>query len=70
MLDDELNVLPISRGKDISVIGDSELKHGKQQKAAKEMKALKESLADTKVVGELVALAKTLDQVRAFYRQH
>lgn len=64
VLDDELNVLPISRGKDISAIDENDLKKGKGQKVEKELKELKESLAETKPVGELVKLARTLDQVR------
>ncbi|KZT67219.1 DUF699-domain-containing protein [Daedalea quercina L-15889] len=61
VLDDELNVLPISRGKDIEPI---EEERGKG-KAESELKDLKDSLADTKPVGELVKLAKTLDQAQA-----
>lgn len=61
VLDDELNVLPISRGKDIRPI---EEERGKG-KAESELKDLKDSLADTKPIGELVKLAKTLDQAQA-----
>ena len=61
VLDDELNVLPISRGKDIKPIEEG---RGKG-KAESELKDLKDSLADTKPVGELVKLAKTLDQAQA-----
>ncbi|GJJ13493.1 hypothetical protein Clacol_007747 [Clathrus columnatus] len=63
VLDDELNVLPISRGKDITLIDDTDVK-GKG-KAELELKELKDSLADTKPVGELVKLAKTIDQAQA-----
>ncbi|KZV81944.1 DUF699-domain-containing protein [Exidia glandulosa HHB12029] len=58
VLDDELNVLPISRGKDIQPV---ETGKGKD-KAEDQLKDLKESLSDTKPVGELVKLAKTVDQ--------
>lgn len=61
VLDDELNVLPISRGKDIVAI---EEERGKG-KAESELKDLKESLADTKPIGELIKLAKTVDQAQA-----
>lgn len=61
VLDDELNVLPISKGKDITPI---EEENGKR-KADVELKDLKDSLADTKPVGELVKLAKTIDQAQA-----
>ena len=61
VLDDELNVLPISRGKDITPIEEDRSK-GKENS---ELKDLKDSLADTKPVGELVKLAKTTDQAQA-----
>ncbi|OAX41419.1 DUF699-domain-containing protein [Rhizopogon vinicolor AM-OR11-026] len=61
VLDDELNVLPISKAKDITPI---EEERGKD-KVCSELKDLKDSLADTKPVGELVKLAKTLDQAKA-----
>ncbi|GBE83103.1 GNAT acetyltransferase 2-domain-containing protein [Sparassis latifolia] len=61
VLDDELSVLPISRGKDIVPLEEA---RGKS-KAESELKDLKDSLADTKPVGELVKLAKTLDQAQA-----
>lgn len=61
VLDDELNVLPISRGKDIKAIEEDRGK-GKDES---ELKELKNSLADTKPVGELVKLAKTVDQAQA-----
>lgn len=61
VLDDELNVLPISRGKDIKPIEEGRGK-GKEES---DLKDLKESLADTKPVGELVKLAKTIDQAQA-----
>ncbi|KAG9007769.1 N-acetyltransferase 10, partial [Tulasnella sp. 427] len=65
VLDDELNVLPISRGKDILPIEENDLKRGKGQKVEKELKELKDSLAETKPIGELVKLARTLDQAKA-----
>lgn len=61
VLDDELNVLPISRGKDIKPLED---KDGKTEEQT-ELTDLKQSLLDTKSVGELVKLAKTLDQAKA-----
>jgi N-acetyltransferase 10 len=62
VLDDELNVLPISRGKDIAPISDSS--KGKS-KADDELVELRTSLEETKPVGELVKLARTLDQAKA-----
>lgn len=61
VLDDELNVLPISKAKDITPIEED---RGKG-KVESELKDLKLTLADTKPVGELVKLAKTLDQAQA-----
>ena len=61
VLDDELNVLPISRGKDISPVSDDEL----PKPQTKELKELVESLADTKPADALVPLAKTVDQAQA-----
>jgi N-acetyltransferase 10 len=60
-LDDELNVLPISRGKDIVPLGDDK---GKGTKGEGELQGLKAALSDTKPVGDLVQLAKTVDQAR------
>lgn len=61
VLDDELNVLPISMAKDIVPIEED---HGKG-KVDVELKDLKNSLADTKPVGDLVKLTKTIDQAQA-----
>ncbi|CCL99539.1 uncharacterized protein FIBRA_01557 [Fibroporia radiculosa] len=61
VLDDELNVLPLSRGKDIVPL---EEERGKG-KAESELNDLKDSLADTKPIGDLVKLAKTIDQGQA-----
>ncbi len=61
VLDDELNVLPISRGKDITAVKE-ERRKGKEES---ELEKLKETLENTKPVGELVKLAKTVDQAQA-----
>ncbi|XP_006462977.1 hypothetical protein AGABI2DRAFT_224663 [Agaricus bisporus var. bisporus H97] len=61
-LDDELNVLPISRGKDITPLSDTP---GKEKEISSELKDLKDSLADTKPAGDLVKLSKTIDQAKA-----
>lgn len=65
VVDDELNVLPISGGKHVRQLPppDAELQ-GKTPKA-KELEEIKESLADTPPVGDLVKLAKTVDQAKA-----
>lgn len=64
VVDDELNVLPISGGKNVKPLPpptDSEA----DTPSGKELKQIKESLADTQPVGSLVTLAKTVDQAKA-----
>ncbi|KAK7545532.1 N-acetyltransferase-like protein [Phyllosticta citricarpa] len=65
VVDDELNVLPISGGKNVQPLPppDAELE-GKTPRA-KELETIKESLADSEPVGSLVQLAKTVDQAKA-----
>ncbi|KIM44748.1 hypothetical protein M413DRAFT_442705 [Hebeloma cylindrosporum] len=65
VLDDELNVLPISRGKDIKPIEDTPGKGKETDPAEYQLRELRESLADTKPAGDLVKLAKTIDQAQA-----
>ncbi|KAF8955773.1 DUF699-domain-containing protein [Flammula alnicola] len=65
VLDDELNVLPISRGKDIKPIEDTPGKGKETDPSEYQLRELRESLAETKPAGELVKLAKTLDQAQA-----
>lgn len=69
VLDDELNILPISsdqsenqdRGDVLDKISTA------QMKETKELNALVQSLADTQPSGALVALCKTLDQVSKYF---
>lgn len=61
MLDDELNVLPLSRGKDIALGKGEEDDRGRKRKA-EELKEMKESLGGVDIVGALAKLAKTIDQ--------
>ncbi|KAF2088345.1 N-acetyltransferas-like protein [Saccharata proteae CBS 121410] len=65
VVDDELNVLPISGGKSVQQLPppDPELEGKTPQ--AKELESIKESLADSQPVGSLVQLAKTVDQAKA-----
>lgn len=65
VLDDELNVLPISRGKDIKPIEDTPGKGKETDPVEYQLRELRESLADTKPAGDLVKLAKTIDQAQA-----
>ncbi|KAI8149132.1 GNAT acetyltransferase 2-domain-containing protein [Fennellomyces sp. T-0311] len=64
VVDDELNVLPISMGKHVKPLP---LKSGEEEKSEQEMELdeLKESLAETEPVGSLVKCAKTVDQAKA-----
>ncbi|WWC62855.1 uncharacterized protein I303_105453 [Kwoniella dejecticola CBS 10117] len=64
VLDDELNVLPLSKGKDITVGQDTEDDRGRKRKA-EELKGMKESLDGVDIVGSLAKLAKTVDQAKA-----
>ncbi|RHZ58217.1 hypothetical protein Glove_375g29 [Diversispora epigaea] len=62
--DDELNVLPISAGKNVKPL---QLKSPEESMTEQQiqLKELKTSLAETQPVGSLVATAKTLDQGKA-----
>lgn len=64
VIDDELNVLPISGGKEVKALPPPDLDQPKTPKQ-KELEELKESLQDTQPVGSLVNLAKTVDQAKA-----
>jgi N-acetyltransferase 10 len=64
VIDDEMNVLPISGGKNVIERKPTEDDDGKTP-AAKELEEIKESLADTQPVGSLVQLTKTVDQAKA-----
>ncbi|ERF70144.1 hypothetical protein EPUS_00331 [Endocarpon pusillum Z07020] len=65
VVDDELNVLPVSGGKNVKPLpppatGDEEVSETK-----KELKEIKDNLADTQPVGSLITLARTIDQAKA-----
>lgn len=64
VIDDELNVLPISGGKEVKALPPPDLDQPKTAKQ-QELDDLKESLQDTQPVGSLVSLAKTTDQAKA-----
>lgn len=64
VLDDELNVLPISKGKDIGLLKDGEDDRGRKKKA-EELKDMKENLDGVDIVGPLAKLTKTVDQAKA-----
>ena len=64
-VDDELNVLPISGGKNVKPLPPPEPEDEGKTKARKELDSIKESLVDTQPVGSLVQIARTVDQAKA-----
>jgi N-acetyltransferase 10 len=64
VIDDEMNVLPISGGKNVMALPPPDLDQPKSE-AQKELDSIKEALQDTQPVGSLVNLAKTVDQAKA-----
>ena len=64
-VDDELNVLPISGGKNVKPLPPPDPEDEGKTKASKELDSIKESLVDSKPVGSLVQIAKTVDQAKA-----
>lgn len=65
VVDDELNVLPISGGKNVKPLPPPESTDESSSGPKKELKEIKESLAETQPVGPLVSLARTTDQAKA-----
>ncbi|KAL8932339.1 MAG: hypothetical protein Q9216_006878 [Gyalolechia sp. 2 TL-2023] len=64
-VDDELNVLPISGGKNVKPLPPPDPDDGGKTEAKKELDGIKESLVDSQPVGSLAQLAKTVDQAKA-----
>ena len=64
-VDDELNVLPISGGKNVKPLPPPDPEDEGKTKARMELDGIKESLVDTQPVGSLVKIAKTVDQAKA-----
>ncbi|KAE8448520.1 killer toxin resistant protein [Mollisiaceae sp. DMI_Dod_QoI] len=64
VIDDELNVLPISGGKNVKALPPPDIDEPKTE-AQKELDNMKEELQATLPVGPLVTLAKTVDQAKA-----
>ena len=65
VLDDEFSVLPISREKNIIPIEPPpQKKREKERSTDTQLKDLNDSLSDTKPAGDLVKLAKTIDQAQ------
>ena len=64
-VDDELNVLPISGGKNVKPLPPPDPEEEGNTKARKELEGIKERLVDTQPVGSLVQIARTVDQAKA-----
>ncbi|RKF53383.1 RNA cytidine acetyltransferase [Golovinomyces cichoracearum] len=64
VIDDELNVLPISGGKNVVALPPADLDESKSE-SQQELDNMKEALQDTQPAGSLVTLAKTVDQAKA-----
>lgn len=64
VIDDELNVLPISGGKNVKPLSPPE-DDEPLSSATKELQKIKESLVDTQPIGSLVQLARTVDQAKS-----
>ena len=65
VVDDELNVLPISGGKNVQALPPAEPDSEAITPSKAELKEIQESLADTQPIGSLITLAKTVDQAKA-----
>jgi N-acetyltransferase 10 len=65
VVDDELNVLPISGGKDVVPLPPTATEEDRIRPEQKELKDIKDSLTDSKPVGPLLALSRTVDQAKA-----
>ena len=64
-VDDELNVLPISGGKNVMPLPPADLEGEGNSKSQTELDGIKESLADSQPVGSLIKVARTVDQAKA-----
>ena len=65
VVDDELNVLPISGGKSVQRLPPTDSEENDNSPDKRELRSIKESLAETQPVGSLIQLAKTVDQAKA-----
>ena len=65
VIDDELNVLPVSGGKNIKPLPPPDPEEEGTSVTKKELDDIKKSLVDTQPVGSLITLAKTVDQAKA-----
>jgi N-acetyltransferase 10 len=63
VVDDEMNVLPISGGK--NVVEKTPSEEDSKSAKRKELQEVKDEFADTQLIGSLVQLARTVDQAKA-----
>lgn len=64
-VDDELNVLPISGGKNVKPLPPPNPEDDGRSESRKELDGIKDSLAESQPVGSLVQLARTVEQAKA-----
>lgn len=64
-VDDELNVLPISGGKNVKPLPPPNPEDEGRSESRKELDGIKDSLAESQPVGSLVQLARTVEQAKA-----
>ena len=64
-VDDELNVLPISGGKNVKPLPPPDSETEIKSEAEKELAAIKEDKAQAQPVGSLIRVAKTVDQAKS-----
>ncbi|KAI5798991.1 N-acetyltransferase 10 [Geopyxis carbonaria] len=65
VVDDELNVLPISGGRAVAALPPVTAEEDGLRPEQRELAEIKESLADVQPAGALVGIAKTVDQAKA-----
>ncbi|KAL2823167.1 GNAT acetyltransferase 2-domain-containing protein [Aspergillus cavernicola] len=65
VIDDEMNVLPISGGKNVKPLPPVEPNDENNTGTKKELNKIKDSLAESQPVGSLVGLSRTVDQAKA-----
>ncbi|KAL2802267.1 GNAT acetyltransferase 2-domain-containing protein [Aspergillus granulosus] len=65
VIDDEMNVLPISGGKNVKPLPKLEAADESTTGTQKELKKIKDDLAENSIVGPLISLARTVDQAKA-----
>ena len=65
VVDDELNVLPVSGGKNVVPLPPPDANGKEELKSKKELGEIKTNLADTQPIGSLITLARTVDQAKA-----